>query len=533
MDPMRNIPINGFGVGGLVVDISPTRRTPAQLSVADNLRIQDGELATIPAPTNSLTFTKTPVYAHPFYLTDDSGGHVIVYDDETISFFDSTGAETNITPAPSPTNGSHWMGVQINDIFILTNGIDTPWQITQQGIGGPMVPLVNWPTNYRARLFANYKGYVVAAGITVDGTEMRSLVKWSHPVSPGDTSLFWDHTDPTLLAGENVLAVEGRNINAIQSLRDNLMIYFDQATWRMSFVGGEYVMAFAKVFTDDGAVGPFAMADYDGTAIVVGFHDIYATDGFNKRSLSDGKLTRSFYRQLKIDGGLRMAYYPERREMFITYKSNESLTEFDLALIYNVDADAFTTMRIPGPTGTGGVTQFYMGPKFTSTDTDYDAAGAAGWTYDNSTERTYNSIREEDDDIEFYMLSGQERQLKIMDGQLVTVHEPSLVYAEVDRVDMSVLFESTGDKIKYLSRMFPQAQGSGALQMSVGVSMLPAGGMEWKSWYTHQMATGWAVGARAAGRYIGFRVRMPTGNTEMFTLSGFDAELMVPDGGRR
>ena len=533
MDPMRNFPINNFGTAGLVVDMPPTKRTPAQLSVADNLRIQDGEIATIPAPVTALSLSKVPVYGKAFYLTDDSGGHIIVYADNTIAYFDSTGAETDITPAVAPTSGAHWMGVQINDIFILTNGVDLPWQITQDTIGTQLVPMTNWPANYRARLFATYKGYMVCAGITIDGTESRSLVKWSHPVSPGDQVLYWDHLDPTLLAGENVLAVEGRNINAIQSLRDNLMIYFDQAAWRMSFVGGEYVMAFTKVFTDDGAVGPFAMADYDGTAIVVGFHDIYATDGFNKRSISDRKLTRSFYRQLNIDAGLRMAYYPERREMFITYKSNADYNEFDLALIYNIDADAFTTMRIPGPSGTGGCSQFYMGPKFTATDVTYDDAGTSGWTYDGEAGRTYNAIRTEDDDIEFYLLAGQEQELKTMDGQLGTAHEPALVYAEIDRLDMEPLFASTGDRVKYISRMFPQAQGSGALQMSVGVSMLPTGGMEWKPWHTHQMSNGWAVGTRAAGRYIGFRLRMPAGSSEMFTLAGFDAELMVPDGGRR
>ncbi len=69
MDPMVNVPIDGIGLSGLVSDIPSPKRNASQLSVADNIRIQDGELSTIPATTVAYDFTtRTPVYAHPFYL---------------------------------------------------------------------------------------------------------------------------------------------------------------------------------------------------------------------------------------------------------------------------------------------------------------------------------------------------------------------------------------------------------------------------------------------------------------------------------
>ena len=536
MDPMVNVPVDGFGLDGLVADIPSPKRNARQLSVAANIRIQDGELATIPATTVAHDFTtRTPVFGQAFYMSDDSGGHIVCFDDNTIVYIDSTGAEVDVTPTPAPTVTDYYYACQVNDMFFLTNGTDLPWQLTQADAqtAQPFVTMLNWDPLYRARIFEPFKSYVVAAGITISGAEQRSLVKWSHPLSPGDQQLFWDHTDPTLLAGENQLAVSGRNITAVKALRDNMLIFFDQSMWRMANVGGEYVMAFSKVFTDDGAAGPFSMADYDGTMIVVGFHDIYATDGNTKQSLSDRRVTRLFYKNAVIDDQLKMAYYPERREMFILHKTNASYNEADTALIYNVDYGAFTMMRLPGPAGAGGAKQFYLGPKFGQSDITYDETLGLGWTYDNQGETTYNSIRTTDDDIVFYLLSGESNNLQAMDGQLATVHEPALVYAELDRIDMQELFKSTGDKVKYISRMFPRASGGGQLQLSVGVSMLPTGGVEWKGWTTHALATGWAVGARAAGRYLGLRMRMPAGETDMFTLQGLDMELMVPDAGRR
>ena len=535
MQPMQVLPVNNFGLGGLVQDVPATKRTPTQLSAATNIRIQDGEIATIPEPTTAYTFTKKPTFAEAFYQLDDSGGHIVCYDDYTIGYIDSTGAESDITPTPPPSSAINYVGVQLNDVFFLTNGIDLPWQITAENLvqGGTFQPMDNWPSQYRCKLMRPYKSHMVVSGLYIEGVEQRSMIKWSHPMTPGDTALFWDHTDPTLLAGETVLATNGRNVAALQPLRDNMMIYLDQSVWRMSYVGGGLVMGFTKTFTDDGSIGSEAHADYDGNAIVVGYSDIYITDGFNKSSISDNKVTRAFYSTAVISDDIKVSYYPDRREVFILYRSNNTYTEHNLAMIYNVDAGAFTLMTLPGTNGLGGVIRAYLGPKFESVDTSYDEAGAAGWTYDNQAETTYASLRTVDENTDFFLLTGEGMKLQAMDGQQVHAHRPTDVYVEVDRIDMQRVFGSTGDKIKYISRLFPQFSGTDTVQMSIGVAMLPTGGIEWKSWRNFDLESSWAHDQRAAGRYMGVRLRMEPTNTKNFSLAGFDVEIMQPDGGRR
>lgn len=534
MEPVRGLPIPAFGTQGLTPDQPEHTRSPKQLAVADNLRIQDGALSTIPALVDAMDLPKTPVDGMAFFTSDDTGGHVIFYDDFTITYIDSTGAERDITPTPAPT-ALEYSAVQLNDMLFITNGTDLPWQISQadlQGVG-TLVSMLNWPANYRCRLLEGYKSFVVAAGITIDGTEQRSLIKWSHPLTPGQDQVFWDHTDPTLLAGENSLAVAGRNIIAIDTLRDNLIIYFDRAVWRMSFAGGGLVMNFAQVFTDDGAVGRNAVASYDGTAVVFGFNDIYAHDGFSKRSLSDGKLTRYVYQNAVIDDTIRAIYYAERREVFFLHQTNENYEEPNDALIYSVDVDAFTIMSFPGDTNTGGATAMYLAPKFTSTDVTYQDMEPPGGEYDNNEGITYSSLRTRDENLDFVVLSKTRQNLRAMDAQMSTAHDAANAYARIERIDMTPLFGSTGDRIKYISRVYPQGTGAGAVQISIGVSMLPTGGIEWGPWVEYDLTNGWAVDTRAAGRYLGIQVRSAPGSSAMWSLTGFDFELMLPDGGRR
>lgn len=538
MEPMRDIPIAAFGSQGLASDQSEHTRTPRQLSQATNVRIQDGVLSSIPAMVETHTFIKTPIWAMPFYMSDDSGGHIIFFADFTIEYVDSTGAITNLTPngvtGEVPSNANYF-GVQVGDMLLITNGVQLPWQITQAEIlaGNRLYTMPNWPANYRCRLLEVYKGFVFAAGITIDAIDQRSMVKWSHPFSPGDTELYWDHTTQTLLAGENVPVSPGRNVMAMQVLGDQLMIYMDQSVTRCSYVGGGLIFDFAKTSIDDGCVGPRAVASYDTFAIVVGFSDIYRHDGFSKLSLSDGKITRRLYRNAAIDSTIQAAYYPERREVFILHKESESYTQNNSALIYNIENNAFTLMRLPGPDNTGGACAMYLGSKFAQTDTSYTEAGAAGWTYDNSGLRTYNSIRTSDENLDFCLVSTTAKNIEAFDLQDSIAHDPTNIYAECIKIDMVPLFGSTGDKIKYISRIFPQATSDGSIELSFGVAMLPTNEIEWKPWVRYDMATDWAVDQRAAGRYLGVRMRNCSDCPQMFSLTGFDFELMFPDAGRR
>lgn len=543
MEPIRHIRIDSVGLAGLITDLPAAERGFQHLTRADNIRIQDGQLATIPEPVTDLTLAKTPVFAHPFFLSDDSGGHVVVYDDGAIDYIDAGRDAIDITPVVPMAASPYWYAAQVNDVFVITNGIDAPHQITQLGIGSndDLEPMPNWPGNYTCRILEDYKGFLVAAGIEVGGVARRSLVKWAHPLAPGDSEFFWDFTDPTLLAGENELSEAGREIAGLQLLRDNLIIYFDQSVWRASYVGGEFVFTFTRVFSDDGAIGPFAFIDFDSKALVVGNRDIYMHDGFSKQSVSDRKITRSFYRSANVDRGIYVAYYPYRREAFVFFRSAPALAEYDRALIYNIDANAFTSTELPGPAGEGSVIAAYMAPTFAGDDTSWQEADDAHipggvWSWQAETDRTWASILKIDDSLAFYLVGAADQELVRIDENVRAAHQPGRVYIEVERAGLADAFGTVGDKIKYLSRMFPRAtssDGAGKLEFSIGTSLSPSAPVNWGQWITYDLEADYAVDLRGAARYLGLRVRLPAQETRNVQLSSIDFELMFPDGGRQ
>ena len=543
MEPMRHVNVSGFGGQGITLDVPFSLRNLQQLQEGRNIRLQDGMLSTIPKNNVAISLQPDPVYACPYYTYDETGGHIICYLNGNIDYIDATGAILDITPDTPPTdNGGYWYSTQLNDILVLTNGLNVPYQITQTDLqaSGKLTEMVNWPANYRARIFEPLKGYLVASGLTVDGFQRRALVKWAHPLAPGETDFLWDHLDDTLLTGENELAVSGRDIRAMQPLRDNMLIYFDQAVWGMSEVGGGFVFGFRQVFKDDGCVGPEAWCEVDGQALVVGFRDIYKTDGFNRTSLSDGKIGRWFYRHAAITDDIEVSYYPDRQEVFILHKTSENYREHNRALIYNVLSNAFTVMTLPGVDNLGGATRLYQGGQFNGTDMKWSSFEDDVEFWSN-TSGSWASMQENDQKLYHLLLNRGGQQLEVMDQESNTPHEGGNIYIETRLCPLWDLFPTAGDKIKFITRIYPRMTGTGRVKFAVGVAEFANGPVEWKPWVGFQLGDSpdgedlkdYAVDVRAAGRFIGIRVSMGYRHWAMFQLEGFDMEIGIPDMGRR
>ena len=549
MNPMQHVRVDGFGSAGIVRDIAYSQRTMQMLHNATNVRIQDGQLSSIPANQNAQNLPKAPVFAHPFFAYDESGGHVIVYEDNTVAYWDSGGNEHDITPTPAPSANAteYWYATQVNDIFVLTNGIDPPWQITQAQLqsAGALETMPNWQSNYRAKVLEPLKGYLVAADLTIDGVYRKGLIKWSHPLAPGDEAFLWDHTDPTILAGENELSVKGRDIRALQPLRDQLIIYLDQEVWRMTEVGGGYVFGFSPVFKDDGIVGAHAWCEADGKAIVCGFRDIYIHDGHNRQSLSDAKIGRWWYRYARIDSSIQVCYYPHRQEVFILYRTNDDYREFNAALIYNIQSNAFTVMELPGTDSLGGCSRMYMGLSFgaeiNATPDIWSGEVTGTWDDDAAAEPWNKPIVDFDQKLLPFMISRGSQEILLMDQASGVPHQAGSIYVDTIMQPMWDVFPTAGDKIKYLSRIYPRMQGVGVMAWSIGTSQTPADSVDWKPWrdfyigpdQDNDIPLDRSVDVRGAGHYLSFRLRMGTTRWAAWTLSGLDMELLVPQAGRR
>jgi len=161
MTRTATIPVQDFGRAGIVTDRPAAGRSFAELTDATNVRVTERGVSTLPALIEAMSFDETPTYMAPFFLSDSSGGHVICFENGDVHFIDSLQEVHDITPDVGPTTTDYFFHCQVNNLFVLTNGTDVPWIISQESLqlGGKLEPMANWPSTYRARIFQSFKGF--------------------------------------------------------------------------------------------------------------------------------------------------------------------------------------------------------------------------------------------------------------------------------------------------------------------------------------------------------------------------------------
>lgn len=286
------INVENLGQVGVVQDI-PGHKLPGNVwTDARGVRFHDnsvwsayGQIAVLGVPTVDPEY----IYNHlgPSNVLWVYPGLAAVY------ATDGTGHQ-DITRVSGPYTGAVndlWQGTYLGGVEVFNNGIDVPQAWINPAMGTPLIDLPNWPANTTARIVKSFKQYLVALDVTSNGVHFPFLVKWSHVADPGNVPSSWDVADPTLDAGEYPLASTGGFVVEAKTLGDILMIYKEDETWSMSYVGGRFIFQLAKRF-DFGAVAPRCVVEYQGRHYVATPEDIYMHDGVQAESILDDRMRR-------------------------------------------------------------------------------------------------------------------------------------------------------------------------------------------------------------------------------------------------
>lgn len=527
---LKWLPLRQVGLKGLIRDIQPHDVPASQFTGIVNMRIANGALSALPMTTPALEFaaTEEPLFAHPFWIAGGDGVVVVLRDTaaasvEKVYFYNQAAVRTDITPTTALTQSDYWYATQLGEMFILTNGLDDPQSIEVSDLGtNPLGTLPGWDTAYKCTVIENYRSFLVCCGITKSGTYKPNMIKWSHPVASDDAQTWWDITDPSLLTGENEMATAGRELVALQPLRDSLVLAFDQALWRMDFVGGQYVMQFSPVYSDDGVVSAHAMTNMHGTALVVGYRDIYLFDGQRKKSLSDGRLTRWFYQNLVVGHPVKVTYYPARNESWVLFQTATG-TEADTALVYNELHDAWTQVDLRGE-----ITQLVNVPNMAQSVESWSSS-ADGW--DGLQATLWSDLTPEVTDTDFVGLSRTNRRLDLMDSPTGSAtFFGDRLYAEHTKIDLDESGIPPSKSVRYISRLAPQMTGTGTVRFRFGYSQRPAQAVTWSDAVDYDIENDEYVDVRLAGRYLALRLEGISGVEAQFGFSGLDVEVELEAG---
>lgn len=561
---MPSIPIRQIGLQGMQKDVSPHDVPANGLITAQNVRIKDKAIQAfsdvvakiVVGATESLLFAdgiyrdrgQSLVSGVIVVLADsaagafssgfDAGyqveGQIFVY------FYDTAANRTDISPTVPFTTTEEWFGARAGEFYLLTNStqVDLPHIfILNTDTLIALLPMPGWPANYTCRFMVPYKNLMVAGGLTKDGAGAPGLVKWSHPVSPGDVTFFWDITDPTILAGENPIIDETREMVALHPFKDLLMVYFDRAVWRITFVGGQQVLNFERAFADDGAISARSMVEVEGSSYVFGYNDVYRHDGYLKVSVSDFRLTRYFANTVDPSQRVDAVYYPINNEVIFLARSPglPSTVDGDLLFIYNLINDGWTEGNVK-LNNDGSIALLFRGPNIiTGTEpTTWAEAEAAGDQWNETGSLTWAGA----------FLSTERDTLYALSLQFDTIYDFDAAEGENlfrqnalishTKLDMDETGLSVGDRIFYLNRVYPQITGSGVVEFRFGVSKAANSPINWVQTCLFKIAKvdvndpneadeDYACDVRLAGRYLAYEMKPVAGT--FFAFSGLDLEI--------
>ncbi|MDJ0905365.1 MAG: hypothetical protein QNI96_05055 [Woeseiaceae bacterium] len=541
MDTTRT-PIREYGLGGIIRDVRPWDVPANSFTTLNNVRIEDASLSTLgdistafgPFTADDVGGEIKPVYGAPFWI---DGGNVVilVFDNGEVRSYSQTNPTAAYVLQRTGLNTSApFYHTQSGEYFHLTSKTNDPQTLAaaDANTANSMVNMPGWPDNYRCGILESYKNTLVAADITVSGSDRPNLVKWSDIFVEGDTAWRWDPADATIVAGENPIQSNGQGINAMKPLRDSLMIYFDRSMWRMDLVGGQLVMQFRKVFNDDGAQSKYAVDSLGGRALVVGIRDIYLHDGVQKQSLSDGKLTRAFFSSLQRNYPVRVLRYALRNETWITYRDRTD-GEANRALVYNSLHNSFTPVDLTNPTSSvGDFVGLFTGPRLSSSVTTYADISASlpepnGPDYNAFNTISYADVYSTAEDTVFYGLSDTPGVVLDLDAITGDARFRLNTFIEHSRIDLDEWLQTSGDKVVYISRLYPQYSGKGRLEIRFGVAATTSSSIEWGDWQEFDLASDYAIDFRSAGRFLAYQIRPFTAEAPSFACSGMDMEWAV------
>ena len=295
-----------------------------------------------PLPLDPQHLVYAPFQGTALWLMMSKGGDVFATDG-------STHSDISPTPAFPAGDDNAWTSGELNGLAVMNNAEITPhfWDGNPQNA---VQPLPDFPASTTCYSLRPYKFHLIAMQITGPQGLDPTLLLWSDAAAPGQVPQSWT-PGPGSEAGDNVLGDEtGALIDGL-GLRDDFIIYKQRSVYIMSYIAGDEVMAFRKLFTNLGALNRNCIAEHQGRHYVLGDGDLYIHDGQTIQSIADSRVKREFF-QLIDERFFRAAFVAinkvENEVYFMAPQGG--FPESRIAAIYDIDADSWGVREIPSCT---------------------------------------------------------------------------------------------------------------------------------------------------------------------------------------
>lgn len=419
-----------------------------------------------------------------------------------------TATHTDITHA-TPRTGTvnAWTHTVFGGIPVCNAGDGSKPMYWDLNLAHKFVDLTGWTATDTCKVIRSYKNFLVALNITRSGTNKPRLVAWSKSSDIGALPTTWTSSS-TNDAGEVDLAEAYSPIVDGLPLRDSFIIYTQDSTHRMDYVGGDSVMRFQNIMGMSGLLTTNCAVEFDGWHFAVTGSDVIIHDGVSANSVLDNQARRDFFQSLDINNISKTFVFknPFLNEIFIAYCSIGS-SVCDKALVYNYKTKTVSYRDLPNVNHAnyGSISNELIGSWSSDSDAwDSDLSSWDGPDYTPDTARV--------------MFASSDVKLYLMDSS--ATFNGTIPTAYLERQGLSF---DTAESIKMIKGIRPRITGNTGETITISVGW--ADDPNTTPTYT---SSSYTIGSLKAdffvsGRYLA--IKFSNGTASQWRVDSYDIEI--------
>ena len=378
--------------------------------------------------------------------------------------------------------------------------------------------------NVYCRSMRAFRTFLVGLYVQKAGVNYPRLVKWSTEATTQATPTSWNETDSTVDAGEYELAdTKGDILDGLQ-LRDAFMIYKEDATYSMQFVGVPFIFSFRQLSPTIGAISKNCVAEFDGGHAIFGKGNFYINDGQRLKPILPQKLKEYVFTQIdgdEVEKSFVAADYG-RNEILFCYVSDGSIgNQCDQAVVWNYITNTFVIRDLPDLShmGYGVIRDPTRSSSWADSTNQWDTVAGPWTTSFDSTDKV--------------LLFASPTNTKLYRNGSGNKEDTSDMTSYVERSGLTLNEQGVPDhsSVKRIKAIYPKMKVSSTnlVNIYVGSQMSTEEGISWKTPVQFTPNTQSKVSVRATGKMYAVKFES-TGDLD-WELDGYSIE--VEDAGNR
>lgn len=542
--------VRNVGSKGVVKDLPAFDLPPEAWSDSNNVRFIAGRIEKIggffpvlsenmptEAPLAILSKNNTQ---EQIYATKDSIYKVNGREHENISKLVSGNPHKYNAAADST-----WYYTTLSNSIVMNTPLEDPQGLTPgverfadiPGWGVPNTGAPDTKVDWKAGRIRAFKNYLIALDMTEGGVAYPQRIRWSDISYVNGLPTNWYQDSESTDGGFNDLSdANGRILDGLP-LRDSFVVYTNQETYLMEYVGGINIFTFKKLFSTSGILAPECVAEFEQKHFVITKDDIFVHNGSSKEPVASGRVKQYLIDEISSTNPLatKVFAYTPKKEIWITYvgpgqqsESNDDLEwTCNKCAIWNWEWDTWYFTDIPPSFDINLApppdVETMMWEEF-SEDEDY--WDSTKWKDEQWSVLGKDFVRRipyiASADGYLYTVDTGEDQVRLVGG--VETRRPVVAHLTRTHLDMDELVESIRSH-KFIKHITPQIRGSGEIHCYVGGSFNATQEPTWDNYQVFDIEEDIKIDAFSNNRYPA--IRFADLGKGSWSFQGYDIDFVV------